>query len=230
MTAAEEAETFFTGGAKTAKFEDRAYGTVIGGEIVADPEVRQQRDYETDELMFYPDGKPMPMMLVTVQAQPATDDDDGQRTLYIKGQLKSAVGDALRKVGAKAPKRGGRLWVKYLSDEPVTLKNGKRGNDKKIHAAKYEPPAAVAADGFYAEASPAAGRDTSPVARPERPDESSGLERPPAVDPAKWSAMSPDQQRQMYDALGLNATPTRSAAPAASGSGGGSRFDDEPPF
>lgn len=202
--AAQSIEDFFSGGAKTAKFEDKAYGSVIGGEIVTDPVMRQQRDYETDELMFYPDGNPQMQMIVTVQAHPASDDDDGQRAFYIKGQLKSAVGEALRKVGARKPERGGKLWVKYVSDEPVTLKNGKRGNDKKIHAAKYEPPAQAAAGQFFDEPTPAPQVEAAP----------------PGIDPRAWSAMSDDQRQQMKAAL---------AAPAATAPLV-SRFDDEPPF
>lgn len=218
MTAVDDIESFFAGGAKTAKFEDKAYGSVIGGKIVADPVMRQQRDYETDELMVYPDGNPVMQTLVTVQALPATEEDDGQRTFYIRGQLKSAVSEALRKAGARKPERGGSLWVKYLSDEPVTLKNGKRGNDKKIHAAKYEPPAAAAVAGFFDDTQAQNGED-SPAC-------------PPGFSPLKWAAMSPAQQREMRGAL------RPAAAQAAAGGGsapglptGSSRFDnDEPPF
>jgi len=224
-------EDFFAGGAKAAKFEDRAYGTVIGGEIVADPVMRQQRDYETDEPMTYPDGNPMMQMLVTVQAVPPTDDDDGQRTFYIRGQLKSAVGEALRKVGVKAPQRGGRLWVKYVSDEPVTLKNGKRGNDKKIHAAKYEPPAQATAGQFFDEQAgnmhlppddPAADRTSSPAWRPaEQQPATRGGERPDSIPSAVWEAMSTDQQQQIAAAARGLAGPARAQA---------SRFTEEPPF
>jgi len=202
-TAAQTVEDFFAGGAKAAKFEDRAYGSVIGGEIVADPVMRQQRDYETDELMTYPDGNPMMQMLITVQAQPATEEDDGQRTFYVKGQLKQAVGEALRKAGEKVPRRGGFLWVKYVSDEPVTLKNGKRGNDKKIHAAKYEPPKQAAAGQFFAEGGPVTSIRLTPPADPA----------PPGVTAEAWAAMNPDQRIQMREALS-----------------GANRFTDEPPF
>lgn len=224
--AAQAIEDFFSGGAKAAKFEERAYGSVIGGEITADPVMRQQRDYETDELMTYPDGNPMMQMLVTVQAQPPSDDDDGQRTFYIRGQLKSAVGDALRKAGEKAPRRGGQLWVKYVSDEPVTLKNGKRGNDKKIYAAKYEPPAQAAAGQFFQEGPPTTTGTVAASADGMRSSGNAaapggGLPCPPNVPPVKWLAMTSAQQEQMYDALGLV---PRAAAPAAA------QFAGEPPF
>lgn len=220
-TGAQAVEDFFSGGAKAAKFEDKAYGTVIGGEIVTDPVMRQQRDYETDEPMTYPDGNPMMQMLVTVQAQQPADDDDGQRTFYVRGQLKQAIGEALRKVNQKAPRRGGRLWVKYVSDEPVTLKNGKRGNDKKIHAAKYEPPAQAAAGQFFDEAREQAPAAAQMSADSMRSNGNGGarLERPAAIAPDVWAAMNPQQQEQMCLALGVTVQPAA-----------GSRFTEEPPF
>lgn len=208
MTAATDVEAFFAGGAKSAKFAEGAYGSVIGGEITADPVMRQQRDYDTDEPLTYPDGNPMMQMVVTVQAQPPTEDDDGQRAFYIKGQLKQAVGEALRKVNAKSPQKGGKLWVKYLSDEPVTLKTGKRGKDKKIHAAKYEVPAAAQAGQFFAEE---AATVTTPAA-------------PPGIDPAQWAAMNPAQRVQLAQALNPQTSVNLAAPPAQFA------FTDEPPF
>lgn len=184
MTSAiSELEQFFAGGAKSAKFEDRAYGSVIGGEIVEEPVMRQQRDYETDTPMTYSDGNPVMQMVVVVQAQPASADDDGRRALYVRGQLKAAVGEALRKAGARVPQRGGKLWVKYVSDEPVTLKNGKRGNDKKIYAAKYEAPAVAAAAAFY---------DATPT---------QVSAAPAGIAPEQWAAMSEGQREQLTAAL-----------------------------
>lgn len=201
-------EDFFAGGAKSAKFHDGAIGTVIGGEIVDEPRVQQQRDYDTDELVFYQDGNPAMQMVVTVQAQAATEEDDGRRSFYIRGQLKQAVGEALRKAGARKPERGGKLWVKLTGEEPVQLRNGKPGKPKKIHAAKYEPPALAAAGQFFA--------DDQPAAAPRR-DEAMALACPAGVDPGKWAAMNSAQRGQMYDALAL--------APAAPGP-----FAEEPPF
>lgn len=216
-------EQFLGGKTKTAKFQDGAYGSVIGGEIVADPKMVQQRDYDTDELMFFPDGNPQMQMIVKVQAQPATGDDDGVRAFYVKGQLREAVIDALKAVGAKVPARGGDLQVKYLRDEPVTLKNGKRGNPKKIHAARYTPPTGPAG-AFLTE-------PTTPVTQTfatgsAAPSNGQGLACPPGVTPDNWQRMNPAQQAQMYDALGL---PSGSAlqAPAPIG---GPAFFDEPPF
>lgn len=203
------ADDFFAGGTPAAKFEDGAYGTIIGGRITEDVRMTQQRDYTTGDLMFYPDNNPQMQMVVTVQAYDPSGDDDGRRSFYVKGDLKRAIGEALRKHNARKPERGGILQVKYVKDEPVTLKNGRPGNPKKIYAAKYEPPAAAVAGQFFDEPTSGASRIGTEGGAP-----------PVGVDPATWSAMSPAQQAQMLQALGLQ-TPQ---APAAG------QFTDEPPF
>lgn len=185
-TAAAEIESFFAGGVPAAKFADGQYGTVIGGEITTEPRMQQQRDYTTGDPVVYPDGNPAMQMVVTVRTDlrdPAIDGDTGERAFYIRGQLRQAVGEALRKAGAKAPQKGGTLQVKYLRDEPVTLKNGRPGNPQKIYAAKYEPPATAAA-GFF------------------NGDQAAPLRCPPGIPPTTWQAMNPDQQQQMALALG----------------------------
>lgn len=207
--AAEEIEGFFAGGAKSAKFPDGAIGTVIGGEIVEEPELRQQRDYDTDELVFYADGKPAMQMVIVVQAQEPDGDDDGRRAFYARGQLKAAIGDALRKTGERVPRRGGQLWVKLTGEEPVQLRNGKPGKPKKIHAAKYTPPAQQAAGQFFTEAP----ENTTPATR---------AAAPAGIDPRAWAAMSEGQRQQMRDAL-ENAT-------TLNGGTAGRGFTDEPPF
>lgn len=235
-------EDFFAGGVTAAKFEDRSYGTVIGGEIVDDPRMQQQRDYESGEPMTYPDGNPAMQMVIVVQAYQPSGDDDGRRAFYVKGQMRQAIGEALRKQNVKAPARGGRLWLRYQEDKPTTLKNGKPGNPQKIYAAKYEPPAQAAAGQFFGDPQAA---DSAPAAAPARTaDDMRGTDNyhaerrqavagvspaatqwpacPPGIDPAAWSRMTGDQRAQMYQALGL---PVPQAEPV-----GGPAFRDEPPF
>lgn len=219
-------EDFFAGGAAAAKFEDGAFGTVIGGQIMEDPRMTQQRDYTSGEPITYPDGNPAMQMVVVVQAYKPAGDDDGRRAFYIKGQMKQAVGEALRKVEAKYPQRGGYLWIKYTEDKPTTLKNGRPGNPQKIYAAKYDPPAPAAADYFDSGqagpgAPPAARTDSRPAGDASDP-RVNGLACPPGVDPARWGQMNPAQQAQMYDALGLDSGSTQQAP--------GGDFRDRPPF
>jgi hypothetical protein len=233
-TGAQQIEDFFTGGVPAVKFPDGAYGTVIGGEITADPRMQQQRDYTTGDPICYPDGNPAMQMVIVVQTgqhDPGIEGDDGNRALYVKGQMKQAVGEALRKHGEKAPRRGGKLWLKYLEDKPVTLKNGRPGNPQKIYAAKYEPPAQAAASQFFDDPAvdprttyltnpPGHGGSTVPVSADSMRSTAIAADAvapPPGIPAPAWQAMTPEQRQQMREAL---------AGASAAGSG----FAEEAPF
>ncbi|ELP62821.1 hypothetical protein PV735_11215 [Streptomyces turgidiscabies] len=114
-----DANTFLMGGggAPTAKFPTP--GTTIGGPIAEPPQLEQQRDIKTGEKKFWGDGDPMMQLVVTVatdQRDHAIEDDDGKRRIFVKGQMKAAVADAVREAGAKGLEVGGTLWVRYTHD------------------------------------------------------------------------------------------------------------------
>lgn len=141
------ADDFMTGGHRSAKFD--TFGQVIGGEIVEAPKVEQQTDPKTRAPQFYPSGDPKWVMLVAVQAQPADADDDGIRTLYVKGDMKRAAQKAVSQAGAARLEVGGTLQVRYVRDEP---NSSGAGLPKKCYEARYRPPASAAVP----QASPAA--------------------------------------------------------------------------
>jgi hypothetical protein len=127
------------GGYKAAQFPDQAFGTTVGGTIVAAPHTTQQRDFDSGQLKFYPDtGAPAWQIVVPVQAQRATGDDDGVRAFYLKGQMKQAAQLAVRQAGAAKLEQGGQLFMRYVRDEPNARG---RGKPKKIYEGKYVPPA-----------------------------------------------------------------------------------------
>jgi hypothetical protein len=123
------------GGAPTAKFPQP--GVTVGGRITETPKVEQQRDIQSGEAKFWNDGNPMMQLVVTVQTDqrdPSIEDDDGRRRIFIKGQMKNAVADAVRQAGAKGLEVGGTLHVRYTHDGEQ--KN--RGfSPPKQYAAKY---------------------------------------------------------------------------------------------
>jgi hypothetical protein len=105
------------GGAATAKFPTP--GTVIGGRITEPPTLDQQRDIKSGEKKFWSNGDPMMQLVVTVQTEqrdPAIEDDDGKRRIFVKGQMKNAVADAVRAAGGKGLEIGGTLHVRYTHD------------------------------------------------------------------------------------------------------------------
>ena len=130
------------GGAPTAKFPTP--GTVVAGRITEKPSVEQQRDIQTGETKFWPDGNPMMQLVVTVQTElrdPTIDEDDGRRRLFVKGVMKNAIADAVRNAGARGLEVGGTLAVTYTHDGQAK----QRGfSPPKQYTATYTPAAQAA--------------------------------------------------------------------------------------
>ncbi|MFD0358404.1 hypothetical protein ACFVHW_32430 [Streptomyces sp. NPDC127110] len=130
------------GGAPSAKFPTP--GTTVTGRITERPTVEQQRDIKDGTPKFWSDGNPMNQLVITVQTDlrdHEIDEDDGRRRLFVKGQLKNAVADAVRSAGARGLEVGGILTVTYTHDGQAT----QRGfSPPKQYTAQYI--AAVAAE------------------------------------------------------------------------------------
>lgn len=146
----------FGGGGRAAKFE--AIGDMVTGPIT-DVKLTQQTAMETNEPLTWPDGSPRMQLVVSMQTDTKLDDnDDGIRTVYAKGgkyevasgsgtSMKDAIGDALKRAGAKTIEVGGQLTVAYTGEGKKT----NRGfTAPKLWKAKYEPPTvAVAASDIF---------------------------------------------------------------------------------
>lgn len=118
---------FLMGGGVAAKFPKIGYqieGTVTSFRM------QQQRDYDTGELLFWKDGNKRMQLLIVMDTEEQgsfdengepveVPDDDGQRTLYVKGALQKAIGRALKEAGAEL-EEGGYLKVKRVKDLPKT--------------------------------------------------------------------------------------------------------------
>lgn len=145
---AAKAAAFLGGGTVSAKFPKE--GFVVEGTILSF-RMAQQTDMESGELLFW-EGKeqveqsklkfpqsarPCEQLVIEMQCEPTgvtwetnryverqLPDDDGTRTLYVKGGLQAAIGKALRDAGVRAPEIGGYLKVQ-------------RGKDTKRPGSKY---------------------------------------------------------------------------------------------
>lgn len=130
------------GGAPSAKFP--TVGTTVKGTVVSN-DVTQQTDFTTGEPKKWKDGSPMMQVVVTLQTDerdPAIDNDDGQRRIYVRGQMTNAVRDALRDAKCKLAV-GGTLAVQYVADKA----SDKPGlNPAKQYRAQYQPPSSDAAN------------------------------------------------------------------------------------
>lgn len=126
------------GGAPAAKFPTP--GTTYKG-IIESAIVSQQTDLDGNP-KTWKDGNPSMQLVVTIatdERDPAIDDDDGMRRLFVKGQMLAAVKEALKKAGCKSIDAGGTLAVQYKEDGPVT----KAGfNAPKLYVAQYKAPVA----------------------------------------------------------------------------------------
>jgi hypothetical protein len=135
-------------GIPSFKFEthgDTARGTIVSLDM------QQQRDFNTGLPVSWDDGKPKMQLRIVLETELRDNDqDNGQRAIYVKGQLQQAVRDAIKTAGAQKIEVGGTLAVRYDSDgEPP-----KKGlNAPKQYRAKYEPPSpgitAVDADDIF---------------------------------------------------------------------------------
>jgi hypothetical protein len=132
-------EWLLSTGIRSASFQN--VGDTIVGFIARQPEVQQQRDFETGELKHWSDGNPMMQLRVvlsTEQRDPEDPEDSGERAVYIRGNMQRAVAQAVRAGSAPGLEVGGKLLIKYVADGKAT----RRGfNPPKVYEAKYRAPA-----------------------------------------------------------------------------------------
>lgn len=91
--------------------------TVTG--VIEKIETTQVNDFQTKQPAFWNDGRPKEQIHVIIQTQlrdPSVDDDDGRRSLWIKGwgiQLK-AFREACMQAGVKTPKPGDTVTERFV--------------------------------------------------------------------------------------------------------------------
>jgi hypothetical protein len=136
------------GGAASAKFPTP--GTTVKGTIES-AVVQQQTDFATGSPKTWDDGNPMLQLVVTLatdERDDSIDNDDGTRRVFIKGQMRSAVAEAVKLAGAKAVERGATLAIQYKGDGTAS----KAGfNPPKVYHAQYRSPADKVAEAFTAD-------------------------------------------------------------------------------
>ncbi|WP_019204555.1 hypothetical protein [Tsukamurella sp. 1534] len=207
MTIPQQAPTLaqmLSGGGKYFKFEK--IGDSVSGIIVTVHDPEPQTDIKDGTpVIDKKTGKIKYQFRIDVQTDIRNDeDDDGLRTLYVRGWMTGAISDALRAAGSKTLDPGARLTVacNALDDPPFA---GAR--EVKKFAASYEPPvqgASAAANALLGEQAAAAPTPAAPAAppapaAPQAPAAPAGP--PPGIDPTQWAAWSPEQQQQVLAAM-----------------------------
>ena len=117
-------------------------GDIFKGTFIAATE-RQATDYVTGALKTWDDGLPMIEFVLEFQTDLRDDDtDDGKRTIYVgkSARLFKSMQDSLKAAGLKWADKP-HFTIKRVDDgDPVTLKNGKKGNPPKQYKSKAERP------------------------------------------------------------------------------------------
>lgn len=104
------------GGSPILKFE--AIGTTHKGTVVR-AETSQQTDFDSGAPKFWDDGKPMWQIVLTLATDardPEVVNDDGERRIFVKGNMLAQLKAALRAAGAKTIDPGDLVAVQYASD------------------------------------------------------------------------------------------------------------------
>lgn len=130
-------DLLFAGGAPSAKFP--AIGAKVVGTIES-AEVKQQTDIN-GTLLTWDNGEPkmqIVVSLLTDERDPSIEEDDGRRRLFVKGQMMTAVREAVRAGGGKLL-AGGRLAVAYVGDGEQKTRGF---SPPKLYKAQYEAPKA----------------------------------------------------------------------------------------
>lgn len=204
------ADDFFAGGTASAKFDNP--GTTVAGPITRVGEPMQQRDFTTGAPKFWDDGKPMMQLPIDVQTSmrdPEIVNDDGVRTLYVRGEMQKAIRQAVRQVGAPGLRVGGQLSVTYTGNGTAK----QRGmNPPKLYSATYTPPTSASGDEFLGAQGIPTGQ-AEPVAQQTSPALTTPAQAAATVaaqqegDPALVAAIShlPVEQRNALIAAGVTA-------------------------
>lgn len=170
---------FFSGGGPAAaKFP--TIGTTVVGTITGDSEEIQQTEPD-GTLKTWKNGDPMMQLVVplqTAERDPDNEDDDGQRRLFVKGQMKSAIQQALIKAGKRGFERGATLSITYVGDGE---KSNPAYNAPKMYKAAYTPPS----------------KDGSAFLGTGN---GKAEDMPPGMDPAVWADLAPDVRAALKEA------------------------------
>lgn len=169
-------DLFSGSGAPAFKF-DQIGDSVTG--VITSLDVRQQTDFESGELKFWDDGKAMMEVVITLATalrDPNVDDDEGERRVFCRGAMLTALKGAVHKVKAQKPAIGGRVTITY-SDLGEVKKRG--FNAPKLYTVAYEAPSDVAVAEVFAD-EPAVPEPTSQEAL---------LAKAKDMDPAELAAL-----------------------------------------
>jgi len=197
----ETVQGFFSGGGKGAKFPQ--IGATVSGTVTAVHPPEPQRDIATNQPI--PDKIQVRIDLATKDRDPEIDGDDGSRTLYVRGWMRGAVGDALRRAGANEPAIGGTLTVTYSGDGTAT----RPGFDPpKLYTATYVPPSSPVAQHFSVPQTTVPSPQDAALHTPAQ-QANGGPVKPDTIPQNLWDAMDLSTRQAVATTVGVMAGPVK---------------------
>lgn len=210
------------GGAKAFFNANSQPGATVTGEVVS-TEVTQVTDFQSKQPAFWPSGQPKQQIHIVLQTSlpPEDEDDDGRRSLWIKGwgvQVK-ALRDACHKAGVKSPSKGDIMTAKFAG-------LGQRGNAPqapKLYEYAIQParqaevdtvlsgqPQQSAQQAQNTPVQPVQQTQTTPVQTQapaqvqatQQPVQQASVQQAQSVQPNPWKQNLPIQQIQQLAQLG----------------------------
>lgn len=172
-------DLFAGGGSPAASF--KAIGDSITG-VITDAVARQQTDFDDGTPLTWDNGDPMMEVVLTLSTSlrdKEIEDDDGSRRVFCRGQMLTAMKQAVRKAKDKKPRIGGRITITHTDLGEVKKKGF---NAPKLFEVVYEAPNDVALEALVDEPD-----ETPAPAAPAVSDEA--LEKLKNMDPAELAAL-----------------------------------------
>lgn len=131
---------------------DSFTGTVVSQES------QQQRDFRSQQPIFWPDGSPKMQVVVT-----CTDQAGDQYRLFLKGQMLTAARAALSAKGLTSFELGGTITVTFVREE----RQGNAPYPTKIYEVEFSQPDPAAAEAAQVAAVMSERKVTPEPASPE---------------------------------------------------------------
>lgn len=131
--------TGFWGGAPSLSFDAaKGYvkGTFRGGQVLSKT-ISDQTDMATKKVRTWADGSPRKQMVLLLQTGERADpQDNGQRQLFIKGDLPRACREAFQATGASDIEIGSWVYAAWIDEKPSQA----GGHPTKVYKVAYARP------------------------------------------------------------------------------------------
>lgn len=205
------------GGTPAVKFP--VIGSSVIGVITRPPKMADVTDPASGEVKRWPNGDAKQQVIIELQTElHESEEDGGERTLWAKGQMQTAIRDAVRAAGARGLEVGGVLQVTLSGEKPTNL------HPQKLFSAQYWPPDSS----FQIPAATPWEREAEAVPQPPRPPavapQTQVAARPVSTPPA--APASPAAPNQSF----LDRLRQTTANQQAHRNAQGQPQDEEPPF